>query len=162
MKRPSHQFSNEPSTLPRVATPTNATTGVFACTISPTSRTSDCSGNSVAGLLGEGTGEMRLYVRDGTLSKQMLDLAALNLGSIIVGKLFGENKEVHLRCAVADFTVVDGLATTRVVKMSTEDAIVEATGTIDLSTDGRALMRFMGMTPRFDIDLSTGGARRKH
>ena len=93
------------------------------------------SGNSVAGLLGQGTGEMRLYVRDGTLSKQMLDLAALNLGSIIVSKLFGENKEVHLRCAVADFTVVDGLATTRVVKMSTEDAIVEATGTIDLGTE---------------------------
>ena len=93
------------------------------------------TGNSVAGLLGQGTGEMRLYVRDGTLSKQMLDLAALNLGSIIVGKLFGENKEVHLRCAVADFTVVDGLATTRVVKMSTEDAIVEATGTIDLGTE---------------------------
>lgn len=92
-------------------------------------------GNSLAGLLGTGTGEMRLYVRDGTLSKQMLDLAALNLGSIVVGKLFGENKEVHLRCAVADFTVVDGLATTRVVKMSTEDAIVEATGTIDLGTE---------------------------
>lgn len=93
------------------------------------------SGNSVAGLLGEGTGEMRLYVREGTLSKEMLDLAALNLGSIIVSKLFGENKEVHLRCAVADFTVVDGLATTRVVKMSTDDAIVEATGTIDLGTE---------------------------
>lgn len=92
-------------------------------------------GNSVAGLLGQGTGEMRLYVRDGTLSKQMLDLAALNVGSIIVGKLFGENKEVHLRCAVADFTVVDGLATARVVKMSTEDAIVGATGTIDLGTE---------------------------
>ncbi|MFN4118809.1 AsmA family protein [Acidovorax sp.] len=92
-------------------------------------------GNSVAGLLGQGTGEMRLYVREGRLSKQMLDLAALNVGSIIVGRLFGENQEVHLRCAVADFTVVDGLATTRVVKMSTDDAIVEATGTIDLGTE---------------------------
>ena len=95
----------------------------------------ESTGNSVAGLLGQGTGEMRLYVRDGTLSKQMLDLAALNLGSIIVGRLFGDNKEVHLRCAVADFTVVDGLATTRVVKMSTDDAIVDATGTIDLGTE---------------------------
>ena len=93
------------------------------------------TGNSVAGLLGHGTGEMRLYVREGTLSKQMLDLAALNLGSIIVGKLFGEDQEVHLRCAVADFTVVDGLATTRTVKMSTDDAVVEATGTIDLGTE---------------------------
>ena len=92
-------------------------------------------GNSVAGLLGQGTGEMRLYVRDGTLSKQMLDLAALNVGSIIVGKLFGDDKEVHLRCAVADFTVVDGLATTRIVKMSTDDAVVQATGTIDLGTE---------------------------
>ncbi|MFY3382862.1 AsmA family protein [Paracidovorax sp. MALMAid1276] len=96
-------------------------------------------GNSAAGLLGQGTGEMRLYVREGVLSKQMLDLAALNVGSIIVGRLFGEDKEVHLRCAVADFTVVDGLATTRVVKMSTDDAIVEATGTIDLGTEAMNL-----------------------
>ncbi len=92
-------------------------------------------GNSIAGLLGQGTGEARLYVRDGTLSKQMLDLAALNVGSIVVGKLFGDDKEVHLRCAVADFTVVDGLARTRIVKMSTDDAVVQATGTIDLGTE---------------------------
>lgn len=92
-------------------------------------------GNSIAGLLGQGTGEARLYVRDGTLSKQMLDLAALNVGSIVIGKLFGDDKEVHLRCAVADFTVVDGLARTRIVKMSTDDAVVEATGTIDLGTE---------------------------
>ena len=95
----------------------------------------ESTGNSVAGLLGKGTGEMRLYVRDGTLSKQMLDLAALNVGSIIVGKLFGDTQEVHLRCAVADFTVVDGLATTRIVKMSTDDAVIEATGTINLGTE---------------------------
>ncbi|KQO20047.1 AsmA family protein [Acidovorax sp. Leaf78] len=95
----------------------------------------ESTGNSVAGLLGKGTGEMRLYVREGTLSKQMLDLAALNVGSIVVGKLFGDTKEVHLRCAVADFTVVEGLATTRVVKMSTDDAIIEATGTINLGTE---------------------------
>lgn len=95
----------------------------------------ESTGNSVAGLLGKGTGEMRLYVREGTLSKQMLDLAALNVGSIIVGRLFGDTQEVHLRCAVADFTVVEGLATARVVKMSTDDAIVEATGTIDLGTE---------------------------
>lgn len=96
-------------------------------------------GNSVAGLLGKGTGEARLYVREGTLSKQLLDLAALNVGSIVVGKLFGDDKEVHLRCAVADFTVVNGLAQTRVVKMSTDDAVIEATGTIDLGTEAMDL-----------------------
>lgn len=93
------------------------------------------SGNSPAQLLGRGTGELRLYVRDGRLSKQLLDLAALNVGSIIVARLFGEDREVQLRCAVADFTVQDGLARTRVVKMSTEDAVVEATGTVNLGTE---------------------------
>lgn len=93
------------------------------------------TGNSPAALLGNGTGELRLYVRDGRLSKQLLDLAALNVGSIIVAKLFGDDREVQLRCAVADFTVQDGLAHTRVVKMSTEDAVVEATGTVNLGTE---------------------------
>ncbi len=95
----------------------------------------ESTGDSLGGLLGNGTGEMRLYVREGTLSKQMMDLAALNVGSIIVGRLFGDTKEVHLRCAVADFNVVKGLATARVVKMSTDEAVVEATGTIDLGTE---------------------------
>lgn len=95
----------------------------------------ESTGNTLAELLGHGTGEMRLYVREGVLSKQLLELAALNVGSIIVGRLFGEDREVRLRCAVADFTVQDGLARTRVVKMSTEDAIVEATGTIDLASE---------------------------
>lgn len=95
----------------------------------------ESTGDSLGGLLGNGTGEMRLYVREGTLSKQMLDLAALNVGSIIVGKLFGDTKEVQLRCAVADFTVVNGLATARVVKMSTDDAVINATGTINLGTE---------------------------
>ena len=89
-------------------------------------------GASVADMLGTATGEARLYVRDGTLSKQMLDLAALNLGSVIVAKLFGETSEVHLRCAVADFSVKKGIAQTRSAKLSTDEAIVEAVGTIDM------------------------------
>lgn len=93
------------------------------------------SGNSVASMLGSSTGEVKLYVRDGRLSKEMLDLAALNLGSVIVTKLFGAQKEVQLRCAVADFAVRDGLATARVAKLSTEEAIVEVSGTIGLKNE---------------------------
>ena len=89
-------------------------------------------GSSVADMLGSATGEARLYVRDGTLSKQLLDLAALNLGSVIVAKLFGENREVHLRCAVADLSIKNGVAETRSAKLSTNEAIVEAVGTIDM------------------------------
>ncbi|MFT4242283.1 MAG: AsmA family protein [Acidovorax sp.] len=93
------------------------------------------SGNSVARMLGSSSGEARLYIRDGTFSKQLLDLAALNVGSVVVAKLFGENKEVRLRCAVADFAVKDGVAQTRSVKLSTEEAVVEAVGTVDLRNE---------------------------
>lgn len=88
-------------------------------------------GDSVASMLASSSGEARLYVRDGTLSKQLLDLAALNLGSVIVSKLFGADKEVKLRCAVADFAMKDGMAQTRSVKLSTNEAVVEAVGTLD-------------------------------
>ena len=90
------------------------------------------TGNSVARMLGSSSGEARLYIRDGTFSKQMLDLAALNVGSVVVSRLFGENEEVKLRCAVADFSVRDGVAQTRSVQLSTEEALVEAVGTVDL------------------------------
>ncbi len=93
------------------------------------------TGNSVARMLGSSSGEARLYIRDGTFSKQMLDLAALNVGSVVVAKLFGENKEVKLRCAVADFAVRDGVAQARSVKLSTDEALVEATGTVDLRNE---------------------------
>ena len=89
-------------------------------------------GDSVATLLAKSNGELRVYIRDGTFSKQMLDLAALNLGSVVVAKLFGEDKEVKLRCAVADLAVKDGIAQTRSVKLSTEEAVVEAVGTFNL------------------------------
>lgn len=92
-------------------------------------------GNSVAKLAATSTGEAKLYVRDGVLSAQMLDLASLNLGSVIVSKLFGADKEVHLRCAVADFGLQNGLAQARTVKLSTDEAIVEATGQIDLANE---------------------------
>ena len=90
-------------------------------------------GASIADMLGTSTGEARLYVRDSTLSKEMLDLAALNLGSVIVAKLFGETREVRLRCAVADLSVKNGIAQTRSAKLSTDEAIVEAVGTIDMA-----------------------------
>lgn len=88
-------------------------------------------GASVASLLAKSNGELRVYIRNGTFSKQMLDLAALNLGSVIVTKLFGADEEVKLRCAVADLAIKDGIAQTRSVKLSTEEAVVEAVGTLN-------------------------------
>ena len=76
-------------------------------------------GNSVAQWLGTSSGEARLYVRDGTLSRELLNRAALNVGSIVVGKLFGDN-EVKINCAAADVGITNGLATPRVFAFDTE------------------------------------------
>ena len=96
-------------------------------------------GDSLARMLGSSDGRARLYIRDGTFSKQMLDLAALNVGSVVVAKLFGENKEVKLRCAVADLRVKDGMADANNVKLNTEEAIVDVTGLIDLGEEELSL-----------------------
>ena len=92
-------------------------------------------GDSIATMLASANGESKLFVRDGTFSKQMLDMAALNVGSIIVSKLFGDNKEVKLRCAVADFAVRDGLATARTARLATDEATVDVTGTVNLKDE---------------------------
>lgn len=92
-------------------------------------------GNSVAQWLGTSNGEARLYVREGTLSRELLDRAALNVGSIVIGKLFGDDKEVQLRCAVADLAVREGVATVRTGKLSTNEAVVDVTGTIDMADE---------------------------
>lgn len=93
------------------------------------------AGNSVAKWLGTSTGQARLYVRDGTLSRELLNLAALNVGSVVVAKLFGDDREVQLRCAVADMEVHNGVASPRTARLSTSEAVVETTGTIDLARE---------------------------
>ncbi|AVP57745.1 AsmA family protein [Pulveribacter suum] len=96
-------------------------------------------GDSIARMLASSDGGARLYIRNGTFSKEMLDLAALNLGSVVVAKLFGENEEVRLRCAVADWRVKDGMADANRVRLNTEEAIVDVTGLVDLGDETMSL-----------------------
>ena len=92
----------------------------------------DGGGQSVAQILASASGEARLYVRDGVMSSLLLDMAGLNLGSVIATKLFGKDKEVRLRCAIADVPVRQGIAHLRNVKINTEEALIEVTGSADM------------------------------
>ncbi len=96
-------------------------------------------GDSIAAMLGTSEGRTRLYIRDGTFSKEMLDLAALNLGSVVVTKLFGGDREVRLRCAVADLRIRHGMADADNVRLNTEEAIVDVTGLVDLGQEEMSL-----------------------
>lgn len=89
------------------------------------------TGNSVAALLGSSNGEIKMLMNQGTVSKLLLEEIGMNIGNVILVKLFGD-RQVTLNCLAGDFTVTDGLMRDRVFVIDTEDALLDIDGTIDL------------------------------
>lgn len=92
------------------------------------------TGNSVAALLGSSNGEARLLVENGTISKFLLEAIGLNVGSVVVAKLFGD-KPVQINCGVSDFTFTNGLARARTFVIDTKDAVITADGVVDMASE---------------------------
>ena len=92
------------------------------------------TGNSVAALLGSANGDVRMLINDGAVSRELMELAGLNVGNYLVGKLFGD-KDVRINCAAADAGVKDGLLTTRLVVFDTENALIHVDGTANFKTE---------------------------
>ena len=91
-------------------------------------------GNSVAAMLAHSNGELKTLVNDGTVSKLLLEQMGLNIGNIVLTKLFGD-KPVHLNCLAGDFGVRDGLAQTRYFIADTNDATVHINGAVNLASE---------------------------
>jgi uncharacterized protein involved in outer membrane biogenesis len=96
------------------------------------------TGNSIAELLGSSNGELKALVNQGTVSKLLLEEMGLNLGSVVLTKLFGD-RQVKLECAAVDFTVAEGVMKTRIFVIDTEDATIYVNGDIDLAREQLAL-----------------------
>lgn len=92
------------------------------------------SGNSVAALLGDSTGELKLLINDGAVSKNLMELAGLNVANYIVGKLFGD-KTVQINCAAVDMEAKDGLYSTRLFVLDTKDAVINVSGTVNMKSE---------------------------
>ena len=92
------------------------------------------TGNSVAGLLGSSNGEMKLLMNDGAISKTLLETAGLNVGNIIIGKLFGDST-VPINCAATDMTAKNGLFTMNLFVFDTNNAVIKVDGTIDFASE---------------------------
>ncbi|MCO7632475.1 AsmA family protein [Pseudomonas guariconensis] len=91
-------------------------------------------GNSVAALLGTSNGDLRLLINDGAISRGLMEIAGLNVGNYVIGKLFGD-EEVKINCAAADVGIKDGLATTRLFVFDTENAIIHVDGTANFASE---------------------------
>ncbi|MCU1723620.1 AsmA family protein [Pseudomonas sp. 5P_5.1_Bac1] len=91
-------------------------------------------GNSVAALLGTSNGDLKLLINDGAVSRSLMEIAGLNVGNYVVGKLFGD-KEVKINCAATDVGIKNGLATTRLFVFDTENAVIYVEGTANFATE---------------------------
>ncbi|TDF67631.1 AsmA family protein [Cupriavidus sp. L7L] len=96
------------------------------------------TGNSVGTLLGTSNGEAKLLVENGTVSKFILEAIGLNVGSLVINKLFGD-RPVQINCGVSDFAFTNGIARARTFVLDTDDAVIVTTGGIDLRSERLAL-----------------------
>ena len=92
------------------------------------------TGNSVATLLAGANGEVKTLINQGSVSKLLLEEMGLNIGNIVLTKLFGD-KPVQLNCMATDFAVTNGLMQTRTFVVDTDEAVITADGTINLSDE---------------------------
>lgn len=92
------------------------------------------TGNSVAALLAASNGELKAVIDQGTISKLLLEEMGLNIGNIILGKLFGD-EQVDMNCLASDFKIAKGMMHTRLFVMDTRDATLYITGQIDLAQE---------------------------
>ncbi len=92
------------------------------------------TGNSVAAMLGSSNGELKTLINHGAISKLLLEEMGLNIGNVVVSKLFGD-KQVKLNCMAGDFPVTNGVAQARTFTLDTEDAIINITGDVNMAQE---------------------------
>ncbi len=92
------------------------------------------TGNSVAALLGSSNGQVRILMNDGVISRNLMEIAGLNVGNYVIGKLFGDD-QVKINCAAADLGIRNGLATPRLFVFDTENAVIKIDGTTNFANE---------------------------
>ena len=94
----------------------------------------ETTGNSVADMLGRGDGEVLIGMGRGSISNLLMEMAGIDLAEIIKFELT-EDKMIPVRCAFGEFTLEDGLMTSRRLAFDTTDTLLVGEGTIDLDEE---------------------------
>lgn len=95
-------------------------------------------GASVSALLDTADGTLQFAMGRGRISNFLMEAAGLDGGELL--KYLGNrDREIRVRCAVADLGLKDGVATTRTLLMDTDDSNIFGAGTIDLGREQVAL-----------------------
>ena len=89
----------------------------------------DTTGNSIAKMMANGNGSMKLFMTGGDLSALLVDLAGLDFGSAVASAL-GIPSRTPIRCMVVDLPLQKGVLTTRTMLLDTEEANITGKGSI--------------------------------
>lgn len=92
------------------------------------------TGNSVAALLGNGNGNLKLLMNDGLVSRNLMEILGLNVGNFLIGQIFGDD-EVRVNCAAANIDLVNGVARPQIFAFDTENAVINITGTASMASE---------------------------
>ncbi len=91
-------------------------------------------GNSVGRMLATSDGRASLVVARGEISQLLMEKMGLHLLEILQLKISGD-RNVKLRCGVADFSLKSGLMTANALVLDTEVTTIVGSGTIDLGKE---------------------------
>ena len=91
-------------------------------------------GNSVAALLGSADGELKMLINDGAVSRSLMEIAGLNVGNYLIGQLFGD-EDVKIHCAAADLGIKQGLMSTRLFVIDTDNAVIKVDGSANFASE---------------------------
>ncbi|MBV8091842.1 MAG: AsmA family protein [Acetobacteraceae bacterium] len=92
--------------------------------------TIDTTGNSVAAMMGNGNGEVKLFMAGGDLSALLADLSGLEFGNALMSAL-GIPSRDPMRCMVIDMPLNRGVLTSKVLLIDTENHNIMGSGDID-------------------------------
>src|SRR4249919_3782012 len=89
------------------------------------------NGNSIALMLGSSDGDVAIGMGHGQISNLLMELAGIDIAEALKFLVEGDRK-VPIRCAFGDFSVSNGVMTTRAMAFDTTDTIIVGEGTVSL------------------------------
>ncbi len=92
------------------------------------------TGNSLATLLGNGDGGLKLGMSGGNLSALLVDVAGLEFGNALLSAL-GIPQRANLQCFAADFGLNRGVMDTKTMILDTSEARVQGAGDVNLASE---------------------------
>lgn len=91
-------------------------------------------GNSLKGLLASANGSLGLAMDNGEIGLLLTKIIDLHILEALGVALSG-NKPIPIRCAIADFEIIDGILGSKAIVIDTTDSNISAEGSINFKTE---------------------------